>query len=78
LVKSTTGKAVDKQTGEIKDVRFDPNARLHTVGGGDQCFGTKLAIVSARTEKLRVLLDHEYVPQKGREVRRERHCAADD
>jgi hypothetical protein len=56
---------VDEETGEIRRVRFDPDAKRHTVGGGEKRFGTKFAIVSARTDKLRVFLDHEYVPQKG-------------
>lgn len=65
LYKSTTGEKVDTQTGEITKIRFDPDAELHTVGGGSQRFGTKFAITSARTDDLRVFLDHEYVPHKG-------------
>ena len=65
LYKAASGEVQDEETGEIKKVRFDPDAKLHTVGGGDHRFGTKFAIVSARTDQLRVFLDHEYVPQKG-------------
>lgn len=65
LYKATSADLLDEKTGEIKKVRFDPDAKRHTVGGGEKRFGTKFAIVSARTDQLRVFLDHEYVPQKG-------------
>ena len=66
MYKGKRGQTVeDRESGEVRQVRFDPDAKLHIVGGGDQRFGTKFAIVSARTDELRVFLDHEYVPQKG-------------
>jgi hypothetical protein len=66
IYKARRGTTVtDRETGEIRHVRSDPDATMHTVGGGDHRFGTKFAIVSARTQHQRVVLDHEYVPAKG-------------
>ena len=66
LYKAKAGqRLVDQETGEVRDVRFDPDAHLHVVGGGDKMFGTKFAVVSARNEHLRVVLDTEYVPHRG-------------
>ncbi|HUF76437.1 MAG TPA: hypothetical protein VMM35_09170 [Longimicrobiales bacterium] len=56
---------VDSETGEIRSVRFDPDMKKHTVGGGHKVRGVKFTIVSARTEHLRVILDHEHVPFSG-------------
>ncbi len=51
---------VDRATGEIRAVRFDPDATRHTEGGGNSVIGNKYVIVSARNEYERVLLDIEY------------------
>ncbi len=60
LYRGRRGKTVaNKETGEIREVRFDPDASLHTEGGGNAVFGNKFVIVSARTEHDRVLLDVE-------------------
>src|SRR5205807_10144854 len=34
---------VDRKTGEVRAVRFDPDAALHTQGGGKKVWGTKVA-----------------------------------
>jgi hypothetical protein len=57
--------SIDEETGEIRSVRFDPDVKKHTVGGGHKVHGVKFTIVSARNEHLRVFLDHEYVPFSG-------------
>ncbi|MFN2488141.1 MAG: hypothetical protein ABR529_00045 [Actinomycetota bacterium] len=61
----------DKVTGEIKTVRSDPDADLHFEGDGDTAYGTKFVLVAARThdERGRIILDVEWVPDRGGEAR---------
>jgi hypothetical protein len=58
--RSKTGTTINKVTGEIREVRFESDAGLHTEGGGNKEFGTKFVIVSARTKYDRVFLTHQF------------------
>lgn len=65
LYKAKRGQeVVDRQTGEMRPVRFDPDATLHIEGGGIAAFGNKSVIASARNEHDRVVLDVELDPGK--------------
>ncbi len=71
LFKGKAGdKRVNKETGEIKQVRYDPDADLHFEGDGATAFGTKFVIVAARTqdERGRIILDVEWAPGRGSEA----------
>jgi hypothetical protein len=56
---------VDRRTGEIVPVRCDPDASNHVEGDGEEVYGTKFLIVSARNPEHRVVLDTRYVPFSG-------------
>lgn len=71
LFKAKPGDArVDKQTGEVRPLRCEPDAGLHYEGTGEMAFGTKFVIVAARTEDSgeRIILDSEWVPDAGGEA----------
>ncbi len=51
---------VDTSTGELREVRSDPDARLHVEGGGAHVHGNKFVLVAARNEYSRILLDIEH------------------
>jgi hypothetical protein len=66
--KSRLGKEwVDKKTGEIKQVRYEPDADLHFEATGEAAFGTKFVLVAPRSEEVRgrIILDTEWVPEEG-------------
>jgi hypothetical protein len=46
-------------------VRCDPDASNHVEGDGEEVYGTKFLIVSARSPEHRVVLDTRYVPFSG-------------
>lgn len=49
LYKAKPGtKSVDKKTGEIREVRSEPDAALHVTGSGEPAWGTKHVMVAAR------------------------------
>jgi hypothetical protein len=56
---------VDRRTGEIVPMRCDPDASNHVEGDGEEVYGTKFLIVSARNPEHRVVLDTRYVPFSG-------------
>src|SRR2546430_16121567 len=60
---------VDKKTGEIRQVRYEPDADLHFEGTGETAYGTKFVMVAARSEEIRgrIILDMEWVADKGGE-----------
>ena len=61
LYKAHRGKkVVDPTTGEVRQVRFDPDATLHIEGGGKSAFGNKFVLVAARNRHERLLLDIEH------------------
>ncbi len=56
---------VDKKTGEIHHLRFDPDASDHVEGGGDFVYGTKFAWMHIRSDLGRVILGVAHVPFSG-------------
>ncbi|MCA1705299.1 MAG: hypothetical protein LC808_19390, partial [Actinobacteria bacterium] len=61
----------DKTTGEIRQVRFEPDADLHFEGDGEFAYGTKFVVVAARSGEARgrMILDVDWVPDKGGEAK---------
>jgi hypothetical protein len=53
---------VDRVTGEVLPVRYDPDASSHVQGDGNMVWGSKFVIASTRSEHDRVILDVAYVP----------------
>ncbi len=64
------GTRVDKQTGEIKVLRHEPDAGLHFEGTGETAYGTKFVMVAVRSadERGRMILDFDWVPKPGGEA----------
>jgi hypothetical protein len=62
---------VNKKTGEIKQVRYEPDADLHFEGTGETAYGTKFVMVAVRSEEVRgrIILDMDWVPDKGGEAK---------
>jgi hypothetical protein len=60
----------DKVTGEIRQVRADPDAELHVTGSGEPAWGTKTVLVAVRGEDVhqRMILTFGHVP-KGLEAK---------
>jgi len=58
---------VNKATGEIRRVRAEQDAKLHTVGGGHQAWGVKFEILSCRGPEVhqRVILSVGHVDKGG-------------
>lgn len=67
---------VDRQTGEIRPLRTEPDASLHFEGTGETAWGTKFVMVAARGEErhARILLDVDFVPKPGGEARTALDC----
>lgn len=67
---------IDKNTGEIRPVRREPDAGLHFEGDGEAAFGTKFVVVAARHEHRhsRVILDVEWVGDVGGEAKVAMDC----
>src|SRR5213593_2814948 len=67
---------IDRQTGEIRVIRSEPDAGLHFEGDGETAWGTKFVLVAARTpdERGRVILDLEWVPKPGGEAQVAMSC----
>jgi hypothetical protein len=61
---------VDRATGEFREVRHEPDARLHFEGDGEAAWGTKFVMVAVRGEDThsRIILDVERVPEPGGEA----------
>ena len=66
----------DKATGEIKQVRYEPDADLHFEGDGELAYGTKFVVVAARSGEARgrMILDVDWVPDKGGEAKAAMCC----
>jgi hypothetical protein len=62
---------VDKQTGEIKPLRFEADADLHMQGDGEMAYGVKFVLAAARSRDVhgRIILDSCWVPEKGGEAK---------
>jgi hypothetical protein len=54
-------KKVDPEMGEVREVRFDPDAAWHTEGGGEIVWGLKFATASVRSDEGRFMLGAEHV-----------------
>jgi hypothetical protein len=67
---------VDRDTGEIREARSEPDAGLHFEGDGETAWGTKFVVVAARTadERGRVILDVDWVPKPGGEAQVAMSC----
>ena len=77
LFKGRVGETrTDKATGEIKQVRFEPDADLHFEGDGELAYGTKFVVVAARSGEARgrMILDVDWVPDKGGEAKAAMGC----
>ncbi|MGI9193645.1 MAG: hypothetical protein ACR2FO_03945 [Actinomycetota bacterium] len=71
LFKAKPGEVrVNKQTGEARDLQFEPDAGLHFEGTGETAWGTKFVIVAARSGRAhgRIILDVEWVAKPGAEA----------
>lgn len=71
LFKARVGETkVDKATGEVKTLRYEPDAGLHFEGTGETAFGTKFVMVAVRSdeERGRMILDFSWVPKPGGEA----------
>ena len=66
----------NKETGEIKQVRYEPDADLHFEGDGEVAYGTKFVVVAARSaeQRGRIILDVEWVADKGGEAKVAMNC----
>jgi hypothetical protein len=62
---------VDKETGEIREVRYEADADLHMEGTGEMAFGTKFVITAVRSRHVneRIILDTRHCPEKGGEAK---------
>ena len=61
---------VNKQTGEIRIPRHEPDGHLHFQGDGEAAFGIKFVIVAVRSphHRGRIIVDTEWVPTAGGEA----------
>lgn len=61
---------LDRTTGELRPLRYEPDAALHFEGTGDTAWGTKFVLIAARSEheRGRVILDLDHVPTPGAEA----------
>jgi hypothetical protein len=62
---------VDRRTGEVRAIRYEPDAELHYEGTGDTAWGTKFTILAARgaEPRARIILDWSFVADKGGEAK---------
>lgn len=69
-------RSVDRATGEIRDLRADPDAHLHITGSGEPAYGNKFVMLSCRTPEPhgRMILDLEWVPDVGGEAKVALRC----
>jgi hypothetical protein len=62
---------VNKETGEIRSVRFEADADLHFQGDGETAWGVKFVLTAVRSADVhgRIILDAGAVPEKGGEAK---------
>jgi hypothetical protein len=65
---------IDRETGEIRQVRVEHDAGLHYERDGEAAWGTKFVLVAARSDVGRIILDVERVPDAGAEARVAMEC----
>jgi hypothetical protein len=68
--------ALDKTTGELRELRADPDGGLHVEGDGEHAWGTKFVLVAARNHDVhgRIIVDVAWVPKAGGEARVATNC----
>ena len=77
LFKGRVGQTrTDKATGEIKQVRFEPDADLHFEGDGELAYGTKFVVVAARSGEARGRMILDVTGCRTRAARPRRRWAA--
>jgi hypothetical protein len=75
LFKGRVGETrTDPRSGQVLQVRHEPDAGLHFEGDGEAAWGTKFVIVATRSEVGRVILDIERVPDPGGEAQIAMDC----
>jgi hypothetical protein len=69
---------LDKTTGELRPLRYEPDGALHFEGTGETAWGTKFVLVAARSdrERGRMILDLEHVTSPGGEAATAVDCLA--
>jgi hypothetical protein len=62
---------VNKETGEIRNVRYEADAALHMEGTGEMAWGTKFVITAVRSTDRhgRIILDARHSPNVGGEAK---------
>jgi len=62
---------VNKETGEIRNLRFEADAALHMEGTGEMAWGTKFVITAVRSRDRhgRIILDARHSPNVGGEAK---------
>ena len=62
---------VNKETGEIREVRCEADADLHFQGDGETAWGVKFVITAVRSKDVngRIILDARHCPEKGGEAK---------
>jgi len=62
---------LDKETGEIREVRYEADADLHFQGDGETAWGVKFVITAVRSSDIngRIILDARHCPEKGGEAK---------
>lgn len=77
LFKAQAGETVvDKQSGEVKPLRYEPDAGLHFEGTGETAYGVKFVMVAVRSKDARgrMILDFDWVPKPGAEAKVAMEC----
>ena len=61
---------IDRETGEVKAVRFEADADLHFQGDGEMAYGVKFLMTAVRSSEVhgRIILDADHVADKGGEA----------
>lgn len=62
---------VDRETGEIRPLRFEADAALHMEGTGEMAWGTKFVLTAVRSQDVhgRIILDTRWCPVVGGEAK---------
>jgi len=67
---------MDRSTGEVREMRSDPDGHLHITGSGEPAWGIKFVLVAGRTRDVhgRMILGLEWVPKPGGEAKVAMDC----
>ncbi|MDX6584612.1 MAG: hypothetical protein QOI10_3796 [Solirubrobacterales bacterium] len=60
----------DRDTGELREARSDPDGHLHITGSGEPAWGVKFVLAACRTDGVhgRMILGLDWVPKPGQEA----------